>query len=338
MKKIVLAKYQEIGFINANIRFFYRRFGMGNEKYRVLFKGDLAEGAVLDDVKKKLASLFKTDIQKIDNLFTGQVKILKKNAGLDICKKTQRAFAQAGAECYINKEEAPSIETAALTPPVPQDKMQPPRRSPQNNPPRPHTAVPNTGKHCSTCGSRLAPTAVVCPECGTKAITPVNKTALLLLTFFMGGLGAHKFYIGKYLQGVLYLLFCWTLIPSLIAVVDFVLYAVTDTEKLQEKYEAQAHIAIIIVALGGCLMVGVAILGILAAIAIPNFIAYRQKAFVAAVVNELTGLSAAQENYYAQHSRYAANLDELDFVSTTPEISIQITSADDTCFEAVGSR
>jgi len=34
-----------------------------------------------------------------------------------------------------------------------------------------------------------------------------------VLAFFLGGLGAHLFYIGKYKRGILYLLFCWTYIP-----------------------------------------------------------------------------------------------------------------------------
>jgi TM2 domain-containing membrane protein YozV len=49
---------------------------------------------------------------------------------------------------------------------------------------------------------------------------PVSKALLLLLTFFGGGLGAHKFYLGKYWQGALYLIFFWTLIPTVLALVD----------------------------------------------------------------------------------------------------------------------
>ncbi len=42
----------------------------------------------------------------------------------------------------------------------------------------------------------------------------------ILITLFLGGLGGHKFYIGKIGQGVVYLLFFWTFIPSLIALFD----------------------------------------------------------------------------------------------------------------------
>jgi TM2 domain-containing membrane protein YozV len=48
-----------------------------------------------------------------------------------------------------------------------------------------------------------------------------NRTAAILICFFGGGFGIHKFYLGKHVQGVIYLLFCWTAIPSLIAFFEF---------------------------------------------------------------------------------------------------------------------
>src|SRR5690242_13343211 len=65
------------------------------------------------------------------------------------------------------------------------------------------------------------------------ASQPANKAALLTLTLFAGGLGAHKFYLGKYWQGILYLLFSWTCIPALVALIEFVVYAFTRNENIQ---------------------------------------------------------------------------------------------------------
>lgn len=44
-----------------------------------------------------------------------------------------------------------------------------------------------------------------------------NRVTAALLAFFLGYLGIHKFYLGENLAGFVYLLFCWTLIPGLIA-------------------------------------------------------------------------------------------------------------------------
>jgi len=51
-----------------------------------------------------------------------------------------------------------------------------------------------------------------------------KKTTVILLTLFLGGIGVHKFYLKENLQGLLYLLFCWTYIPSLIALMEFFIY------------------------------------------------------------------------------------------------------------------
>lgn len=48
-----------------------------------------------------------------------------------------------------------------------------------------------------------------------------NRTAGILICFFGGGFGIHKFYLGQNVQGIIYLLFCWTAIPSLIAFFEF---------------------------------------------------------------------------------------------------------------------
>lgn len=89
-------------------------------------------------------------------------------------------------------------------------------------------------KFCENCGSEINEGADVCLNCG-KSLNKIqnnysncgyghkgNKAAYCLLAFFLGGIGVHKFYIGKVGTGLLYLLFCWTFIPSFCALIDFI--------------------------------------------------------------------------------------------------------------------
>ena len=63
-----------------------------------------------------------------------------------------------------------------------------------------------------------------------------SKTTAFLLAFILGGFGAHKFYLGKTGQGILYLLFCWTLIPAFVALVESIMYITMSDQAFQEKY------------------------------------------------------------------------------------------------------
>lgn len=60
-------------------------------------------------------------------------------------------------------------------------------------------------------------------------------------------------------------------------------------------------------------MIVVAIIGILAALAIPNFIKFQARAKQSEAKTTLRGLSTAQTNYFSESDRYAANLSDVNF-------------------------
>jgi TM2 domain-containing membrane protein YozV/Tfp pilus assembly protein PilE len=163
-------------------------------------------------------------------------------------------------------------------------------------------------KFCESCGEIIKIRAEICPKCGVRLRKQVSKAALLLLTFFLGAIGIHKFYLGKYWQGILYVLFFWTGIPGLIALIEFVIYAFTSSERLQEKYSASGSTAAVAVAVVFGLIF---VIGILAAIAIPNFAAYRTRAYNAAAQADLRNAATAQEAYLQEHKKYAGSIEAL---------------------------
>ncbi len=63
-----------------------------------------------------------------------------------------------------------------------------------------------------------------------------SKIAAALLAFFLGGFGIHKFYLNEIGWGIIYLLFSWTLIPSLAAFFEFIGLLIMPDSKFDALY------------------------------------------------------------------------------------------------------
>ena len=112
---------------------------------------------------------------------------------------------------------------------------------------------------CQSCGAIIKTAAEICPKCGVRQVsastcaTPYvtvnvgresipsylikSKSTAAILAFFLGNIGAHKFFMGQTLLGFVYLLFCWTWIPAIIAFVEGIMYLQCGTdEEFTVKY------------------------------------------------------------------------------------------------------
>lgn len=63
-----------------------------------------------------------------------------------------------------------------------------------------------------------------------------KKLAAILFAFFLGGIGAHKFYIGETIVGIFYLLLWFTLIPSILGFIEAILFIGMTNEEFKDKY------------------------------------------------------------------------------------------------------
>ncbi len=63
-----------------------------------------------------------------------------------------------------------------------------------------------------------------------------SRGAAIALAMLFGGFGAHRFYLDKVGSGVIYLLLVWTLIPSVIGVVEGLNYALMGEWEFQRRY------------------------------------------------------------------------------------------------------
>jgi len=78
------------------------------------------------------------------------------------------------------------------------------------------------------------------------------------------------------------------------------------------------------------LMIVVAIIGILAAIAIPQFAAYREKGYIASMQADANSVRLAEEAYYSDKQSYAtdtAALSNYGLKSLTPGNTVTVTPA-----------
>lgn len=61
---------------------------------------------------------------------------------------------------------------------------------------------------CRACGHALHESATDCPSCGAKQqVYTKSKVTAVLLCFFFGFMGIHRFYLGRPFSGVMYILF-----------------------------------------------------------------------------------------------------------------------------------
>lgn len=96
--------------------------------------------------------------------------------------------------------------------------------------------------YCSSCGAIIKKQAEICPECGVRQQSSSggsgskDRVTAGILALLLGGIGAHKFYLGETGLGILYLCFSWTLIPALIGFIEGILYLTKSDEEFQRAY------------------------------------------------------------------------------------------------------
>ena len=102
---------------------------------------------------------------------------------------------------------------------------------------------PTQSKYCPGCGVVLHKDAPQCPQCGlpqpdmaAKATGTTSRVIAIVLALLVGSIGVHKFYLGRIGMGILYLVFCWTFIPAIVAFVEAIIYVTMTDEAFTKKY------------------------------------------------------------------------------------------------------
>ena len=185
--------------------------------------------------------------------------------------------------------------------------------------------------HCRGCGKEIHETAIDCPSCGaSQNLVKKNgkdKVIAALLAFFLGALGIHRFYLGQW-WGIFYLLLCWTMIPSLVSFIETIVFLLSNQKSWDEKYNGGINsgdnskaLIVVVVIIG--LFVGTAVLGILAAVAIPSYQDYTTRA----QVTEGLVVSSIYKVLLSEHYAKTNNFVDFDFSNIdTPPTSKYVDS------------
>jgi TM2 domain-containing membrane protein YozV len=133
----------------------------------------------------------------------------------NVCPQCGAPVAAGGIECKFCGEKLPQ-QQAAYTAPIQQQSIPQPQIIIQQQQPQQFYVS------------------------GINPSWPIkNKIAAGLLGIFLGGIGIHKFYMGKIGMGILYLLFCWTGIPALIGFIEGIIYLCSNDENFQLKHHVR---------------------------------------------------------------------------------------------------
>ncbi|WLQ13362.1 NINE protein [Hahella aquimaris] len=258
---------------------------MSELKFDVVLLGQCQQGMNPDDVINKLAALFRTDVDKVEKMMVKSRHVIKKNVDGATAKKYKTAIEQAGGVCEVVKSAAapvkkePPIRAAQPAPkpsaPKPAAAQKTATNAAVNNAYRAPVApvVRDQIVYCRQCGAHISATLTECPHCHAKQspTSAKSKVTAGLLAFFLGGLGVHRFYLGQW-WGIFYLLFWFTMIPSVVSLIEAIVFFASSEDKWQEKYgQVRGGGGLMVVAAIGGLFVLVAFTGILAAIAIPAY-------------------------------------------------------------------
>lgn len=66
-----------------------------------------------------------------------------------------------------------------------------------------------------------------------KIATDKNKSVSVLLAVFLGTFGIHCFYLGYRLRGIIYLLLCWTGIPTILGLIDAIVLLFQNKDSVE---------------------------------------------------------------------------------------------------------
>ena len=95
---------------------------------------------------------------------------------------------------------------------------------------------------CVYCKEDIKEGAIKCKHCGSVLNKQVNynisdKSKIIagVLALILGGFGIHKFYLGAWGWGIVYIVLVWTWIPMIVSLIEGIRYLIMSEEEFNQK-------------------------------------------------------------------------------------------------------
>jgi TM2 domain-containing membrane protein YozV len=108
-------------------------------------------------------------------------------------------------------------------------------------------------KFCRGCGTGINPGQVICLNCGAAVSAtasapaagvggaPKNRIVAAVFAILLGWIGGHKFYMGSWGWGIIFLVLFLTYIPAIIGLIEGIMYLAKTDEAFAEKYPPETQ-------------------------------------------------------------------------------------------------
>lgn len=139
---------------------------MADEKFDLVFKGQLVKSVDEAQAKVNLGRLFKIDGARLEALFTGKAVTLKKNLDFDTASKYRVAIKKAGAVVELVAVEASAPVPKAAPAPAPAAVPATPKPAFNPAPAEPRASKPVSTPAAAIVGSAASQVSVDVPDFG----------------------------------------------------------------------------------------------------------------------------------------------------------------------------
>ncbi len=287
---------------------------MMETRFDVYLLGDVQPGLARSQVIRNLAQVFKREPAHIEAMLARPRSLVKRGVDDARARQYQRVITEAGGLCDL-VAVAPELSLEPIVEPSAGPLITPATAAPSpiGSPYAAPAAATADTRYCSRCGSALVVGVLACPRCGTRQQEYVSKDKVVagVLAFFVGGLGVHRFYLGQW-WGIFYLIFWATLIPSIISLIEAFVFWLTPRETWERKYGQVPKSGVGLVAgIAIAVMAFIMVSGILAAIALPAYQDYTQRARISASAPVISQARQQIESFTRREGRFPSGAGEL---------------------------